>query len=109
MTALSSPVSWITAMLLLTGCSSTVVKLEEAIPCPISVSGLAETCTPPVAVADGATYADILVTTQTDRKSLRTCAAHDDLLRQTIDACNAAIAKHNEAVKEINQKYATKP
>jgi hypothetical protein len=101
--------SLIGLIMLATGCASTVVKLEEAIPCPISAPALAETCAPPLVVGDGATYSDILATAQTDRKNLRTCAAHDDLLRQTIAACNAAIAKHNEAVKEINRKYATKP
>lgn len=93
----------------LSGCTSTIVKLEDANPCPVASPVLAEQCAEPAVLADGATYANVVAASQSDRGHLKACAAHDELLRQAIASCNASIAKHNEAVREINQRYAAKP
>ena len=97
------------ASLVVTGCTSTVVKLEEAIPCPIADTVLAERCAEPQALGDGATYADVVTAAQADRGHLKSCAGHDELLRSAIAACNLSIAQHNEAIRSINQKFASKP
>jgi hypothetical protein len=102
-------IAWLALTSSLTGCGSTVVRLEEAIPCPLSADKLAERCVDPQPVSDAATFGAIVSMAQADRHSLRSCARHDELLRETIAACNAAIDKHNEAIRAINSKYAGKP
>jgi hypothetical protein len=97
------------AALALCGCTKTVVRLEEAFPCPVSASTLSERCAEPQAEADGATYQDVINTAQIDRSNLTKCAAHDQLLANAIAECNKSIAAHNEAIRAINQKFADKP
>jgi hypothetical protein len=93
----------------LAGCTHTVVKIEEAIPCPVTDATLSERCAQPQQEADGSTYQDIIKTAQLDRTNLKKCAAHDELMIKAITACNDILAKHNEAIRAINQKYANKP
>jgi nitrous oxide reductase accessory protein NosL len=97
------------ASLALAGCTNTVVKIEEAIPCPVAAATLTEHCAEPQQETNGSTYQDVIKTALLDRTNLKKCSAHDELLINAITACNDILAKHNEAIRAINQKYANKP
>ena len=93
---------FLAATALLAGCCHQIPVIEESLDCPIASERLQEQCAEPVAIAADATYADVLGAAINDRKNLRLCAVHDLLLAQTVAACNAAIAKHNQAIRKIN-------
>ena len=89
---------------LLAGCGATVKLLPEPLDCPVPAELLAQRCAEPQAVADGATYEQVLRAGGQDRDALRRCALHDQTVVQALRACNAAIARHREALRAINEQ-----
>jgi sulfur carrier protein ThiS len=53
-------------------------------------------CTSPVTIKEGSTYAELLADYQTDRQSLQACASQQDYLREVLATCNRLIAEHNQ-------------
>ena len=91
------------------GCSATVNVLPEPLACPVSPEVLAQRCAEPVALADGATFGDLVKASVEDRNSLRVCARHDRLLADSLMACNAALENYKLKIREINDKVGKKP
>jgi hypothetical protein len=93
------------AALALGGCS-TAVKVAEPVDCDASAELLTRQCAAPQAVADGATYEQVLAAGGNDRDALRACARQAQVLADVIRACNAAIDRHRAAIRTINQQLA---
>jgi hypothetical protein len=93
----------------LSGCAPTLPVLVHPVECPIAADQLAKRCAEPQAIADGATYGEVLQHYQLDRKALRDCAAHDRLLAEMIGLCQRAIQDYNARLDEINRHNAGKP
>ena len=51
----------------------------------------------------------VLLAHQLDRKALRDCAAHDQLLADMILRCQSTIRDYNQRLAEINRAIAAKP
>jgi hypothetical protein len=94
---------------LLAGCSTTVTLVPEPLACPVKPEVLAQRCTEPATLADGATYQALVKAGIDDRAALRQCAAHDRLLAQALEACDAALETYRQRIREINAKLAAKP
>ena len=93
----------------LSACAPTVPVVVQPIDCPVSAELLASRCAAPQALANGATYGSVLQAHQLDRKALRDCAAHDQLLAEMILRCQATIRDYNQRLAEINKAIAAKP
>lgn len=91
------------------GCSATINVLPEPLACPVAPEILAQRCAEPVALADGATYGDLVKASVEDRNALRVCARHDRLLAESLMACNAALESYKLKIREINDKLGKKP
>lgn len=91
------------------GCSTTVNVVPEPLACPVSAEVLAQRCAEPVALADGATFGDLIKASVEDRNALRVCARHDRLLADSLLACNAALESYKVKIREINDKLGKKP
>lgn len=97
------------ALAALAGCAPTLPVVVQPISCDISAEVLARRCAAPQLIPDGVSYGQVLQSYQTDRKSLRDCAAHDQLLADMIVACQGTIRQYNEKLVEINRTIANKP
>ena len=102
-------VLWLAASAGLAGCSTTVNVVPEPLACPVSAEVLAQRCAEPLALADGATYGDLVKASVEDRNALRVCARHDRLLADSLVACNAALERYKVQIREINAKLGKKP
>ena len=94
---------------LLGACAPTVPVVVKPIDCPVSAEVLARRCAAPQAIADGISYGEVLQSYQLDRKSLRDCSAHDQLLAEMILACQATIKAYNDSLVDINRAISAKP
>ena len=102
------PLMPLLALLALSTCAPTVPVVVQPIDCPISVDVLASRCAAPQTIANGATYGEVLLAHQLDRKALRDCAAHDQLLAEVILSCQSTIRDYNQRLTEINRANAAK-
>lgn len=93
----------------LAGCSTTVNLVPEPLSCPVSPEILAQRCSEPVSLPDGATYGDLVKASLEDRNALRVCARHDRLLADTLRECNASLERYKVQIREINDKLGKKP
>ncbi|MDO9285520.1 MAG: hypothetical protein Q7U26_11520 [Aquabacterium sp.] len=103
--------SWAFAVALgaLAGCAPTLPVVVAPINCPVPAEQLARRCQAPQAIANGATYGEVLQLHQLDRKALRDCAAHDQLLAEMIVQCQRTIQDYNDRLVEINRQISGKP
>lgn len=99
----------VAGLAVLSGCAPTLPVVVQPITCPVAAEVLARRCAAPQTIADGATYGEVLQAHQLDRKALRDCAAHDQLLAETIQQCQAAIQAYNDRLTELNRAIANKP
>lgn len=86
--------------LLLPGCAATVVKALPTLDCPVAAELLTARCAAPAPVADGIDYGTVLQIAQRDRKALADCRAREAALIGSVQACQQAIARYNQAVAE---------
>ncbi|OGB08414.1 MAG: hypothetical protein A3E25_12520 [Burkholderiales bacterium RIFCSPHIGHO2_12_FULL_69_20] len=100
---------WLAGLHTLAGCAPTLPVVVAPINCPVSAEQLARRCQAPQAIANGATYGEVLQLHQLDRKALRDCAAHDRLLAEMIVQCQRTILDYNDRLVEINRRIADKP
>ena len=103
------PLLLLASLLALSACAPTVPVVVQPIDCPVSAELLASRCAAPQTLANGATYGSVLLAHQLDRKALRDCAAHDQLLADVILRCQATIRDYKQRLAEINQAIAAKP
>lgn len=96
-------------LLALAGCAPTLPVVVAPINCPVPAELLAQRCQAPQAIANGATYGEVLQLHQLDRKALRDCAAHDQLLAEMIVKCQRTIQDYNDRLVEINRQISGKP
>ena len=89
------------------GCT-TVKVIAEPLSCPVPEPLLAHRCSEPVPLADGATYGALVKAGIDDRSALRDCARHDQALAEALRACNAAIDRYREDLREINRQVSAK-
>jgi len=106
---IARPLLPLLALLALSACAPTVPVVVQPIDCPVSAELLASRCAAPQAIANGATYGTVLLAHQLDRKALRDCAAHDQLLADMILRCQSTIRDYNQRLAEINRAIAAKP
>ncbi len=92
-----------------TGCASPVPVAIKPIDCPVPAPLLAQHCDAPRAAPDGISYGDLLAIGLDDRKALRACAAHDQLLANMILECQRAIKDYNLQLGEIVNRLNAKP
>ncbi len=90
-------------------CAPTVPVVVKPIDCAVSAEVLARRCTAPQAITETSTYGEVLQSYLLDRKSLRDCAAHDQLLAEMILQCQATIKAYNDSLAEINRSIVGKP
>ena len=91
------------------GCAPTPPGGVTPINCPVSAELLAQRCQAPQAIANGATFGEVLQLHQLDRKALRDCAAHDQLLAEMIVQCQRPLQAYNDRLVEIHRRIADKP
>jgi hypothetical protein len=91
------------------GCSATVNLVPEPLSCPLPKPEAELRCAGPMALADGATYGDIVKAGVEDRNALRVCARNTQLLVQTMTACTEATERYKLQIREINDKLGKKP
>jgi hypothetical protein len=91
------------------GCSTTVNLVPEPLSCPLPKTDAELRCAGPVALADGATYGDLVKASVEDRNALRVCARNTQLLVQTMTACAEATERYKVQIREINDKLGKKP
>lgn len=99
----------VVGLALLAGCAPTLPVVVTPINCPVSAELLAQRCQAPQAIANGATFGEVLQLHQLDRKALRDCAARDQLLAEMIVQCQRTIQDYNDRLVEINRRIADKP
>lgn len=97
------------AALALTGCATPVPVAIKPIDCPVPAALLAQRCDAPRAAPDGINYGDLLAIGLDDRKALRACAAHDQLLANMLLECQRAIKDYNQQLGEIVNRLNAKP
>ena len=93
----------------LAACAPTLPVVVKPVDCNLPADQLAYRCDPPRVLPDSLTYADLIDIGIDDRKALRACGGHDQLLVTMILACQAAIKAYNDQLVEINQKLSAKP
>lgn len=86
--------------LLLPGCAATVVKALPTLDCPVAPELLQARCAASAPVADGINYGQVLQIAQQDRKALADCAAREAALVNSVQACQQAIARYNQALAD---------
>jgi hypothetical protein len=87
----------------LSGCTTAVPVVKEALKCNVDPSML-EHCTPPIEITEGITYARIIEIVKEDRSSLRFCAQRQEVLAKAVTDCNITIDQHNKEIREINAR-----
>lgn len=87
-------------VLLLSGCAATVVKPLPTMACPVAPELLVARCAAPAAVADGINYGQALQISQQDRKALADCGAREAALIRSVQACQQAIERYNQALAD---------
>lgn len=96
---------WLAPILLLSllfaGCK-TVPVVPHAIGCNASAELLASKCSPPIQIANDATFSALVDTMQADRQSLRECAVTVDALVATIKQCEQATSEFNKKIDGMN-------
>ena len=97
------------AALALAGCGTTVKLLPENLSCPVSSAQLDTTCTAPAALADGASFEQLVQAGIDDRAALRACESRRAELARALRTCNQAVEKYLGEVREINKANAAKP
>jgi hypothetical protein len=97
------------AMAALGGCGTTVAVLPESLTCPVGNDVLDKTCDRPVALADGASFQDLLKAGIDDRNALRQCELRRQELADAMRRCNRAIDDYMVRIREINKANAAKP
>jgi hypothetical protein len=90
----------------LSGCVTPIPVIPEPISCPIADDLVAQSCASPSALADSASYGELIKAGLEDRNALSSCARHDKLLADSIRECNAAIGRYKTSIKEINDRNA---
>jgi hypothetical protein len=88
--------------LFITGCQ-TLPVVPHTMSCNVSVELLEGKCAPPTQIANDITYASLIDTMQSDRKSLRECSVTADTLRDAIRRCNQATEDFNKKIDALNK------
>jgi len=91
----------IACCLFITGCK-TVTVVPHAISCDASAELLARKCATPKPIANDATFATLVETSQADRQALRECAITVDTMRETINRCKQATDEFNKKIDATN-------
>ena len=99
---------WLIGFALL-GCTRTVPVAVGPVACPVTAEILARHCEAPRPLAAGATFGDVLLASELDRKALADCAAHDRLLSDIITKCQQVLRDYNARLDELGSQPAGKP
>ena len=89
--------------LALCGCATRVPVIGPAPKCPVDEKLIA-TCAAPSEIAVGITFQDMITTLGRDREGLRECTIRQQVLVETITACNAELDRYNQYVRETNER-----
>jgi len=95
-------------LLVMAGCCKTLPVMPDPVACSFPKATLDETCAEPVTIKDGVTYSDLITSSIADRNALRKCAAHDRLLKKSIQECSAELERYRMKVQDVNERYGTR-
>ena len=82
----------------LAGCSGTLVKPVLPMECPVAAELLQTRCAAPQKVSAGLDYGQVLQIARQDRSALADCQARELQLGRSMQACQQAIGRYNQAV-----------
>ncbi len=88
---------------LLTGCGTSVKLLPESLDCPVLPERLATACAAPQALADGASFEQLIRASIQDRQALQVCEKRRADLAESVRICNKAVADHLARLRDLNQ------
>ena len=95
-----------TLSMAMAGCATPLPPVvEKSLNCGISPA-LLEPCTQPIPIQEGITYGQIIDIVSKDRENLRICAQRQESLAGAAADCQAAVAKHNQEISELNARNA---
>ncbi|MFS2139163.1 hypothetical protein [Duganella sp. Dugasp56] len=89
------------AVCLFAGCCHQVAVIDESIQCS-PPAGFPSTCQPRATIKADATYTDLILVAQEDRKNLELCGANYAKLMGRAETCRKGVEAHNEEIKKAN-------
>lgn len=92
-------------LFIMAGCCKTLPVMPDPVACTFPKAAVEESCEEPATIRDGVTYSDLIAASIADRNALRKCAAHDRLLRKSIQECSAEQARYSTKIQEVNERY----
>lgn len=88
---------------MLAGCGTTVKMLPESLDCPVLPERLDTACAAPQALADGASFEQLIRASILDRQALQVCEKRRADLAASVRLCNKAVAEHLATLRALNQ------